>query len=160
MEINNEDPTNAYNTKKSTNNLKLEHNSTNFHAFSSGKYHTDNLPQLQNMLLLAQTGTLNLGSDEWEHLEWKEIRWCPSGKWEKSGTGCFCWGIEDEIWMELGRGMEMHGRSEGLCGVSWKACYFCTEKGKIIISFVQQINFIYFWCIMAILECCTVISDY
>lgn len=37
MEINNKDLTNAYNTKKSTNNLKLERNSTNFHAFISGK---------------------------------------------------------------------------------------------------------------------------
>lgn len=59
MEINNENPTNGCNTKKSKNHLKLERNGTDFHAFISGNKHTDNLHQLHNMLLLAQTGTLN-----------------------------------------------------------------------------------------------------
>lgn len=161
MKTNNEDPTNAYNTKKSTNHSKLECNSTNFHAFISGNWHTDNLYQLQNMLLLARTGTLNKPGYGWMRtLSVEGDKMVPPGTWEKSGTGWFCWDVEDEIWIDLG-GIEMHGRSKGpLWGELKSSSHFCAEKAKIINSFVRQINFIYFWCIIDILESCTVISNY
>lgn len=162
MKTNNEDPTNAYNTKESTNHSKLERNSTNFYAFISGNWHTDNLYQLQNMLLLAQTGTLNKPGYWWMRtLSVEGDKMVPPGTWEKSGTGWFCWDVEDEIWIDLGKGYRNAWHKWGsLRGELKSSSNFCAEKANIINCFVHQINFIYFWCSIDILESCTVISSY